>query len=488
MPIPPARGSPAGAVGVDDGDLRCPARGCTAQLHRDPHARAGRPAGSRRRTVTSAWPSHPPASVAAEAVGAWKHALRRGQPPAPRQRPGETAEWIDAFDDVVEVHGRTRARYLLMRLLERARARTGRVPGHRLHPVCQHHPHRRGAQFPGDEDIERRIRAFIRWNAAVWWCGPTSAPRPSAATSPPTPAPPPSTRSASTTSSAARTKGAAGDQVFFQGHASPGIYARAFVEGRLTEEQLDNFRFEVGGRRAVLLPPPPPMPEFWEFPTVSMGLGPINAISQAHMNRYLARPGARRHLGQPGVGLRGRRRVRRARDDRRPGHGRPRTPRQPDLRGQLQPPAAGRPGAGQRQGHPGVRGAVPGRGLERDQGDLGPDLGRAAGQGRRRGPPQEDELDRRRRLPEVRHRVGRLHPRAFLRSRPAAPGLVGPSLRRGAAVPAPGWPRLPEALCRLPGRHRVRGAPRPPSWPRPSRAGRSAPRSRPATPPTRSRR
>ncbi|HEX3461366.1 MAG TPA: pyruvate dehydrogenase (acetyl-transferring), homodimeric type [Acidimicrobiales bacterium] len=200
---------------------------------------------------------------------------------------GETAEWMDAFDDVVEAHGRTRARYLLLRLLEQARAKNVDFPATVSTPYVNTIPTDREPEFPGDEDIERRIRAFIRWNAAVMVVRANA-------------------RSASIgghlstyASSAAlyevgfnhffhgKDNGAAGDQVFFQGHGSPGIYARAFMEGRLTEQQLDNFRFEVGGEGLSSYPHPRLMPEFWEFPTVSMGLGPINAISQAHMNRYL---------------------------------------------------------------------------------------------------------------------------------------------------------------------------------------------------------
>lgn len=200
---------------------------------------------------------------------------------------GETAEWMAAFDDVVETHGRTRARYLLLRLLEQARAKNVDFPATVSTPYVNTIPTDREPEFPGDEDIERRIRAFIRWNAAVMVVRANA-------------------RSASigghlsTYASSAslyevgfnhffhgKDGGAAGDQVFFQGHGSPGIYARAFVEGRLSEQQLDNFRFEAGGEGLSSYPHPRLMPEFWEFPTVSMGLGPINAISQAHMNRYL---------------------------------------------------------------------------------------------------------------------------------------------------------------------------------------------------------
>ena len=169
--------------------------------------------------------------------------------------------------------------------------------------------------------------------------------------------------------------GGFGDQVFFQGHAAPGIYARAFLEGRLTEEQLDRFRREVDGGGLPSYPHPRRMPEFWEFPTVSMGLGPLNAIAQARFNRYLLAPRDGRHERGEGVGVRRRRRDGRARVDGRAVDRGTRAARQPDLRRQLQPAAPRRPGARQRQDHPGARGDLPRRGLERHQGDLGPRAG-----------------------------------------------------------------------------------------------------------------
>ncbi len=204
---------------------------------------------------------------------------------------GETSEWVEAFDDIVEVHGRTRARYLLMRLLERAREQQVDFPVTVSTPYVNTIPTDREPDFPGDEFLERRIRAYIRWNAAVMV---TRANGRSDAIG---------GHLSTYASSAAlyevgfnhffRGKDApgGGDQVFFQGHASPGMYARSFVEGHLSEDQLDNFRFEVGGDGLSSYPHPRLMPEFWEFPTVSMGLGPLNAIGQAHVNRYLAARG-----------------------------------------------------------------------------------------------------------------------------------------------------------------------------------------------------
>jgi pyruvate dehydrogenase E1 component len=204
--------------------------------------------------------------------------------------PVETGEWLAAFDDVVRVHGRNRARYLLMRVLERARQSQVDFPVPVSTPYVNTIPSDAEPDFPGDEHLERRIRAFIRWNAAVMVVRANI--RSDAIGG----------HLATYASSAAlyevgfnhffRGKDdGPGDQVYFQGHASPGIYARAFVEGRLAEEQLDNFRFEVGGDGLSSYPHPRLMPGFWEYPTVSMGLGPVNAIAQAHLARYLAARG-----------------------------------------------------------------------------------------------------------------------------------------------------------------------------------------------------
>ena len=200
--------------------------------------------------------------------------------------PVETSEWLDSFDSVVEAHGRSRARFLLMKLLERARTLQVDFPATVSSPYVNTIPADEEPWFPGDEHIERRIRAFIRWNAAVMVVRANM-------------------RSdgigghlATYASSAAlyevgfnhffrgKDDGGAGDQLFLQGHASPGIYARGFVEGRLTESQLDSFRHEVAGGLPSY-PHPRSLPDFWEFPTVSMGLGPIAAVYQAHINRYL---------------------------------------------------------------------------------------------------------------------------------------------------------------------------------------------------------
>jgi pyruvate dehydrogenase E1 component len=201
--------------------------------------------------------------------------------------PEETSEWIDSFDAVVDAQGRPRARFLLMKLLERARSLQVDFPATVSTPYVNTIPRDQEPWFPGDEYLERRIRAYIRWNAAVMV---TRANQRSEGIG---------GHLATYASSASlyevgfnhffrgKSDGGFGDMVFFQGHASPGIYARAFVEGRLSEDQLDHFRQEVSGRGLPSYPHPRLLPDFWEYPTVSMGLGPLTAIYQAHVNRYL---------------------------------------------------------------------------------------------------------------------------------------------------------------------------------------------------------
>jgi pyruvate dehydrogenase E1 component len=210
----------------------------------------------------------------------------------PDTDPAETAEWVDSFDAVLDSHGKARARFLLMKLLERAREQQVGFPATVSTPYVNTIPPDQEPWFPGDEYIERRIRAYIRWNAAVMVVRANHRAEGIGG------------HLATFASSASlyevgfnhffrgKDNGQSGDQIFFQGHAAPGIYARAFLEGRLSEGQLDNFRTEVTGAANGVgglssYPHPRLMPEFWEFPTVSMGLGPLNAIYQAHFNRYL---------------------------------------------------------------------------------------------------------------------------------------------------------------------------------------------------------
>jgi pyruvate dehydrogenase E1 component len=203
--------------------------------------------------------------------------------------PEETAEWLDSLDGVIEERGRQRARYVMLRLLQRARQSQVGVPPLTTTDYINTIPPEREPWFPGDEHVERRIRAFIRWNAAMLV---HRAQRPEIGVG----------GHISTYASAAslyevgfnhffrgKNHPGGGDQVYFQGHASPGFYARAYLEGRLSEDRLDGFRQELSHTSGGLpsYPHPRLMPDFWEFPTVSMGLGGLNAIYQARFNRYL---------------------------------------------------------------------------------------------------------------------------------------------------------------------------------------------------------
>ncbi len=203
--------------------------------------------------------------------------------------PEETREWIESFDAAIDSDGRQRARFLILKLLERARERQVGVPPLRSTDYINTIPPEREPWFPGDTDIEQRIRAYIRWNAAIM----VSRANKTVGVG----------GHIATYASAAslyevgfnhffRGKDHAtgmGDHVYFQGHAAPGIYARAFLEGRLSEHHLNGFRQEKSAAPYGLSSYPHPrlMPDFWEFPTVSMGLGPIGAIYQARFNRYL---------------------------------------------------------------------------------------------------------------------------------------------------------------------------------------------------------
>src|ERR671937_749833 len=202
----------------------------------------------------------------------------------PDSDPVETREWLDAFDALVQSEGRERATFLLRKLLDHARVR--RVP---LPPVLNT-PYKNSIalaeqpQFPGNLELESRISAMVRWNALAMVVRTNRA------------HPELGGHIASYASAADLfevgfnhffSAGQGGDLVYFQPHSAPGVYARAFLEGRLTEEQLDHYRREVGGKGLCSYCHPWLMPEFWQFPTGSMGLGPIQAIYQARFMKYL---------------------------------------------------------------------------------------------------------------------------------------------------------------------------------------------------------
>jgi pyruvate dehydrogenase E1 component len=205
----------------------------------------------------------------------------------------ETQDWLDSLDQVVDQEGENRARFLMFKLLKRARQRQIGLPALTQTRYINTISPEQEPYFPGDEQLERRIRRLIRWNAVAMVLR-ANIRFPGIG------------GHMSTYASAAslyevgfnhffrgKDHPGGGDQVFFQGHAAPGIYARAFLEGRLSEEHLDHFRRETGGVGLSSYPHPRLMPEFWEFPTVSMGLGPLAAVYQARFNRYLQNRGIR---------------------------------------------------------------------------------------------------------------------------------------------------------------------------------------------------
>ncbi len=204
----------------------------------------------------------------------------------------ETTEWIESLDQVVKDEGETRARFLLFKLLKRARQlQVGLPPLTNTRYINTISPEQEPF-FPGDEGIERRIRRLIRWNAVAMVLRANSQF-------------PGIGGHLATYASAAtlyevgfnhffrgKDGEGSGDQIFYQGHAAPGIYARAYLDGRISEAQMDHFRREAPPQDGLSsYPHPRLMPDFWEFPTVSMGIGPISAIYQARYNRYLENRG-----------------------------------------------------------------------------------------------------------------------------------------------------------------------------------------------------
>ena len=211
---------------------------------------------------------------------------------SPDLNPQETAEWLEALDQVLEEEGPDRAAYLLERLLDRAAVAGVTAPLKVNTPYVNTIPAEEEEPYPGDREIERRIKSLVRWNAMAMVVrqnkyddgigGHIST-----------------FASLATLVEVAQNhfiRGSYGDQpgdfVYFQGHAAPGMYARAYLEGRLTEKHLENFRHELRDHPGLSSYPHPwLMPEFWQFPTVSMGIGPINSIYHARFMRYMENRG-----------------------------------------------------------------------------------------------------------------------------------------------------------------------------------------------------
>src|SRR5512134_2707448 len=201
--------------------------------------------------------------------------------------PQETREWLEALDSVLEREGPVRANFLLDRLVDKARAHGAYIPYNANTAYMNTIPLEREERSPGDAELENKIRSLVRWNAMAMVLRANKESSELGG------------HIASFASAAtlydvgfnhffrAWNDSFGGDLVYFQGHSAPGIYARAYLEGRITEEQPKHFRQEVGGKGLSSYPHPWLMPEFWQFPTVSMGLGPIMAIYQARFMRYL---------------------------------------------------------------------------------------------------------------------------------------------------------------------------------------------------------
>ncbi|MBV8245437.1 MAG: pyruvate dehydrogenase (acetyl-transferring), homodimeric type [Candidatus Eremiobacteraeota bacterium] len=212
--------------------------------------------------------------------------------------PQETQEWIDAIDGVLAHEGPARAQQLVERIVERAQSGGAHISLGVQTPYVNTIPVHEQAPMPGSDELETRLRHYVRWNAMAMVVKANEHSSELGG------------HVASFASSAtlydvgqnhffhAPSETHGGDLVFFQGHSSPGIYARAFLEGRITEEQLLNFRQEVDGKGLSSYPHSWLMPEFWQFATVSMGLGPIQAIYQARFMQYLGNRGIGNHEGR----------------------------------------------------------------------------------------------------------------------------------------------------------------------------------------------
>ncbi|MCB5188135.1 pyruvate dehydrogenase (acetyl-transferring), homodimeric type [Methylobacillus caricis] len=201
--------------------------------------------------------------------------------------PQETQEWLEAISSVLENEGTERAHFLLETLIDKARRSGAYLPYNATTAYVNTIPAHLQPKHPGDTAMERKIRALIRWNAIMTVLRANEK-------SPGVGGHIASFQSAATLYDTgfnhffrAANENFGGDLIYFQGHSSPGVYARAFLEGRLTEEQMSNFRIETEGNGLSSYPHPWLMPDFWQFPTVSMGLGPLQGIYQARFLKYL---------------------------------------------------------------------------------------------------------------------------------------------------------------------------------------------------------
>src|SRR5256712_11646681 len=203
--------------------------------------------------------------------------------------PQETREWQDAIEGVIDHEGPERAHFLIEQVIDKSRRRGAYVPFSANTAYINTIPVEKQVKIPGDQAIEHRIRSYVRWNAMAMVIRANKHTNVGGHIA--------SFASAATLYDVgfnhfwrAPSENHGGDLVFVQGHSSTGVYARAFMLGRFTTEQMDNFRQEVEGKGISSYPHPWLMPEFWQFPTVSMGLGPLMAIYQARFMKYLQDP------------------------------------------------------------------------------------------------------------------------------------------------------------------------------------------------------
>ena len=333
--------------------------------------------------------------------------------------PSETREWPGSVEDVIDRDGTERAHFLLDQAVGR-RPRARREPAVRLdHGLREHHPARPAAALSpatsSSSGASARSTAGTPWRR---WSAATRCRASTAATSPPSPRRRCSTTSGSTTSGAPAPTSTAATSCSSRATPSPASTRGRSWKGRLSAETLDNFRSETGGEGLSSYPHPWLMPDYWQFPTVSMGLGPLMAIYQARFMKYMHNRGLidmadRKVWAFLGDGEMD----------------------EPESLGAIG--LAAREGLdnlifvvncnlqrldgpvrGNSQDHPGARGRLPRRRLERHQADLGLGLGQAARDGRHRQAAPADGRDRRRRLPDLQVEGRRLHPRAFLRQVP----------------------------------------------------------------------
>ena len=370
----------------------------------------------------------------------------------------ETREWLDSLDDVLKHGGPARVGSLLRELGIHAQKSGVRLPFTANTPYINTINADEQVPYPGSREIERRIKSIVRWNAMAMVVRANKLEDGIGG-------------HISTFASSAtlyevgynhffrgRDNGNEGDVVYFQGHGSPGIYARAFLEGRLDAGTADQLPPRVQpGRRAVVVSASVADAGFLGIPDRLDGPRPDHGDLPGALQSLPRRSRPQAEDRRQGVGVPRRRRDRRARIARRHHARVARKARQPDLRDQLQPAAPRRPGARQRPDHPGARSDLPRRRLERDQVHLGHGVGRPAREGSRGPARQAHGRGRRRRVPEVRRRDRRLRSQAFLGRASAAARNGQAPLRRAAQEADARRPRSRKGLQRVQARHRNQG-------------------------------